>query len=57
MSESAATCPGCGHDAHTPRYCVMLTDDGQPCACGERTHEQQRAAAITAIYITEDEDA
>lgn len=33
--DGPASCPECGHDAHAPRYCVMMTDDSRPCACGE----------------------
>lgn len=29
-AQNPARCPDCGHDAHTPRYCVM-----HECACGE----------------------
>jgi hypothetical protein len=37
MSETTFVCPGCGHDAHTPGYCVMdgcgNCEVGQP-RCG-----------------------
>ncbi|HEX8751914.1 MAG TPA: hypothetical protein VF731_00730, partial [Solirubrobacterales bacterium] len=33
MPDAVTTCPGCGHDAHSPGRCVVLTDDMRPCSC------------------------